>query len=98
MPPEETKPNPKSEGHPGAAWLDGEIAKAQEEIKQLVAWERDDLGTKLERMENDGTLLYEQLGNELHSIALDIDRRIAGVVSLQRGRELLVALGTFPPD
>jgi hypothetical protein len=80
----------------GAQWLDGEIARLREEIQQLVEWQRDDLTAKAERMKDDGALVFETIGDDLHAAALEIDRRIASVVSLQRASELLRALGALP--
>lgn len=67
--------------------IDNEILVERKEIEKLIEFQRDDLSTALKRLAEDGTVLYDTLGDALHSMALDLDRRIAAVNVLTRQSE-----------
>jgi hypothetical protein len=70
-----------------AEYLEADIETARAEIVQIARWEHEEIGRQIERMEGDGTLVFDRIGNDLHAFAVDLDRRIASVVADQRQLE-----------
>lgn len=67
--------------------LDNEIAISRRDITTLIEFLRDDLTTQLKRLEHDGTVVFDTIGDAMHDGALELDRRLAQVAALTRTSE-----------